>query len=248
MLVGAKSDIGNTRKINQDTFYVSKNEKYPIYLVADGMGGHKAGEVASTMVKDIVVEHLGHNKIKLKKELQVLKIIKKAIEEANTKIYLKSLQDEEYQGMGTTIVVSYVGKKYVYIGHVGDSRAYIIKGEKIEQLTEDHSLVNRLIKMGNITKEEARSHPQKNIITRAVGTSSIIEIDLIRQEYEDGDILLLMSDGVTNMLSDEEIFKEFKTSMDLQNSCKEIIKKANDLGGFDNSTIVAIKFSDEVKI
>ncbi len=250
MLVGAKSHIGRVRKINQDAFYVPLDKKMPIYIVADGMGGHKAGEVASNMAKDIIVENLEKNKILLNTERQVLKVIKESIEDANTKIYLKALENNKYRGMGTTIILCYIGKKHIYIGHVGDSRAYIIRDKtmEIEQITEDHSLVNDLVKTGGLTIEEAKNHPKKNMITRAVGSSSIIEVDLIREKYGLDDILLIMTDGVTNMLEDKEILEEFIGSKNLQKSCENIIERANNLGGLDNSTIIAIKFSSEVKI
>lgn len=247
MVVGAKSDIGKVRKINQDTYYVSDNKDIPIYIIADGMGGHKAGEVASGMAKEIIANNFERNKEKLLEENTILETIKSSMEEANTKIYLKSLEDDSYTGMGTTIILCFIGKKYFYLGHVGDSRAYLIRNNKIEQITEDHSFVNQLIKCGGITKEEARNHPKKNMITRAIGSSSIIEIDLIKEKFKKEDILLIMTDGITNMLKDEEILEEFNRSLDLQNSCESIIQVANNRGGLDNSTIIAIKFSNEVK-
>lgn len=248
MLVGAKSDIGKIRRINQDSFYISTDDKLPIYLVADGMGGHKAGEIASNMARDIIRSNFERNIDKLNSGANIFKVLKRAIEEANTKIYLRSLQDESCRGMGTTVILCYVGTRSLYLGHVGDSRAYIIRDSKMEQLTEDHSFVNQLVKSGSLSPEEARTHPKKNMITRAVGSSSIIEIDLLREEFSRDDILLIMTDGISNMLSEDVILEEFIDSRDLQLSCENIVNKANDRGGLDNSTIVAIKFSDEVKI
>lgn len=247
MVVGAKSDVGKVRKINQDTYYVSDDKNIPIYIIADGMGGHKAGEVASSMAKEIIANNFEKNKDDLFGEDEILKAIKTSMEEANTKIYLKSLEDECYTGMGTTIILCYIGEKYFYLGHVGDSRAYLIRNNEMEQLTEDHSFVNQLVKYGGITKEEARNHPKKNMITRAIGSSSIIEIDLIKEKFKKEDILLIMTDGITNMLKDEEILEEFNNSQNLQTSCEDIITAANNRGGLDNSTIIAIKFSNEVK-
>ena len=170
-------------------------------------------------------------------------MIKESIEEANTKIYLKSLQDEKYKGMGTTITLAYIFKDKICIGHVGDSRAYLIREGNICQITEDHSFVNELLKTGSITKEEAKIHPKRNMITRAVGSSSIIEMDLIIRECNKNDILLLCSDGLSNMLKEFEIRDVFMGENDVQKACETLATMANNKGGFDNITIVAIKFN-----
>ena len=241
--IGVKSDVGIKRDNNQDSLYVSENKDVLLYLVADGMGGHKAGEMASTMARDIIQTNFMGNKIKLDEENNILKMIKSSIEEANTKIYLKSLEDEEFKGMGTTIILAYIFENQIYIGHVGDSRAYLIRDKEITQITEDHSYVNQLLKTGSITKKEAKNHPKRNMITRAVGSSSIIEIDLIAKESNQDDILLLCSDGLTNMVGDNQILKSFKNNEDVQESCDELVKLANDKGGIDNITVIAIKFN-----
>lgn len=247
MEVGSVTDVGMKRKTNQDTIYASKDSSLPLFLVADGMGGHRAGEVASNMAKDIVV-----NKFKVKEEVlksdgEVIQFIKSAIEEANTKIYLKSSRNEEYKGMGTTITVAYIKDGMVYIGHVGDSRGYLISDGKIIQITEDHSYVNQLLKTGTITEEEAREHPNKNMITRAVGSSSILEVDSIKLPYKEDDILVISSDGLTNMVSDDEILSQFERDVELQKICDDLVEKANYNGGNDNISIVAVKFDKEVK-
>lgn len=243
MVVGSISDIGKMRENNQDAYYASRDVSFPLYIVADGMGGHKAGEVASIMARSIIEGNFLNAKEKLSNEDTIIRLIKKSIEEANTKIYLKSLEDEKYKGMGTTITLAYVFENKVYIGHVGDSRAYLVRDKDIFQITEDHSFVNELLKTGSITKEEAKNHPKRNMITRAVGSSSIIEMDLIIKEYYKDDILFLCSDGLSNMLKEFEIKDVFIKEEDIQKACETLATMANSRGGFDNITIVAIKFN-----
>ena len=243
MVIGAISDVGKVRENNQDAFYVSRDLSFPLYMVADGMGGHNAGEVASVMAMDIIEKRFLESKDDLKNEDMVIKLIKKLVEEANTKIYLKSLENEKYKGMGTTITLSYIFNKKICIGHVGDSRAYLIRDEDMLQITEDHSFVNELLKTGSITKEEAKTHPKRNMITRAVGSSSIIEMDLIIKEYNKDDILILCSDGLFNMLKEFEIKDVFMREKDIQKACDTLATMANNKGGLDNITILAIKFN-----
>jgi len=243
MVSGAVSDIGKAREKNQDAYYASKDLSLPLYMVADGMGGHNAGEIASSMAMRIIEKKFLENKDLLTSKEIIFDIIKRSIEEANTKIYLKSLENEDCKGMGTTITLAYIFKNEIFIGHVGDSRAYLIKKDNIIQITEDHSFVNELIKIGSITKEEAKNHPKKNMITRAVGSSSIIEMDLIARNYEEDDILLLCSDGLSNMLKEFEISQVFSKEKDIQKACETLAYMANQKGGLDNITVVAIKLN-----
>lgn len=243
MVIGSISDVGKIRENNQDAFYASQDGAFPLYMVADGMGGHKAGEVASTMARNIIENNFSEAKDELLNVDMIIHLIKSSIEEANIKIYLKSLEDERYKGMGTTITLAYIFKDKICIGHVGDSRAYLISKGDIFQITEDHSFVNELLKTGSITKEEAKTHPKRNMITRAVGSSSIIEMDLIIKEYDKSDILLLCSDGLSNMLKEFEIKDVFIGENDIQKACETLVAMANNKGGFDNITIVAIKFN-----
>lgn len=242
MISGAVSDIGKMRDNNQDAFYLSKDQSLPLFIVADGMGGHKAGEVASTMALNIIEKNFLDNKESLSSENTIINLIKKSIEEANTKIYLKSIENEKYKGMGTTITLAYIFENKILLGHVGDSRAYLIHEDNIIQLTEDHSFVNELLKMGSITKEEATNHPKRNMITRAVGSSSIIEMDLIAKEFNNNNILLLCSDGLFNMVKENEIYQVFSKEDDIQKACEILANIANNKGGFDNITIIATKF------
>lgn len=250
MIVGAISDIGLRRENNQDYMFASDEKDFPLFIVADGMGGHKAGDIASKMAVEIVVAHFRNNKGKLFKEDDINNQIVKAIEDANHKIYIKSLEMPEYKGMGTTITLGYICGSKVLIGHVGDSRAYFIRDKKISQITEDHSLVNELIKNGSISKEEAINHPQKNMITRAVGTSSEIAIDLFFINYQTDDCLLLCSDGLFNMVDEKTILDvvTIDDNKDIYRVCNTMVTLAKQNGGVDNITVIGIKFDNEVLI
>ncbi|MBC8588630.1 Stp1/IreP family PP2C-type Ser/Thr phosphatase [Paratissierella segnis] len=242
MIVGAVTDIGKIRDINQDFMFVGDVESFPLYIVADGMGGHNAGEVASNMAVHIIKKVFIDNIKRLKDKENIKRTIEEAISQANKKIYLESKKVLKYAGMGTTITLAYIFNNNIYIGHVGDSRAYFATGEKIYQITDDHSLVNELIKNGSITPEEAINHPQKNLITRAVGTSSEIQLDFYMLDYKSDDILIICSDGLSNMLSDGDIMKLIKSESDVDKACNKLISVANDNGGRDNITVIAIKF------
>ncbi|NLX61058.1 MAG: Stp1/IreP family PP2C-type Ser/Thr phosphatase [Tissierellia bacterium] len=242
MNIGVKTSKGRIREINQDFYYISADSKYPLFIIADGMGGHKAGEVASKMAVEIIGSTLEKemNNLKLEDEY-IVKIIKRSIWKANEEIYKRSLEREECFGMGTTVTLAWDIKEKIYIGHVGDSRAYLLRNNELYQITEDHSLVEELIKNGSISREEAKNHPQKNVITRAVGTSREIHVDVIIKEKNKGDILLLCTDGLTNMLNDDEI-KELLLDDDMQRACENLVDLSNDKGGFDNISVVAIKY------
>lgn len=241
MNISALTDIGLVRNINEDMFFQSNDVDFPLFIVADGMGGHNAGETASKMAVDIIKQNFLQNKKYLKDENRLTSIIENSIIEANSEIYKFSKELETLLGMGTTITLAYILKEYLYIGHVGDSRAYIISDGGISQITEDHSLVNELVKNGSITIEESKTHPQRNMITRAVGTSNEIEVDVIKRHYNSNDILLICSDGLSNMVSDQEILKTFNKIPIIKKACKELINKAKDNGGKDNITIIAVK-------
>ncbi|GMG97190.1 Stp1/IreP family PP2C-type Ser/Thr phosphatase [Tepidimicrobium xylanilyticum] len=243
MEVGVKTDIGRIREVNQDAYYISVIEENPLFIVADGMGGHKAGEIASNMAVDIISADLGKDVTLLELDDNSIKNrIKESIGRANEEIYKKSLEDESYSGMGTTVTLIYSKGKKVFIGHVGDSRAYLLRKNILLQLTKDHSLVEELIRNGSISREEAKLHPQRHIITRAVGTSPDVEADLIVQEKHKGDIFLLCTDGLTSMLADDEIREQLLICENMQKICEELVEFANEKGGFDNITVVAIKF------
>lgn len=241
MIVGAITDVGLIRENNQDSMFVSKNKDFPLFIIADGMGGHNSGEVASSMAVDLVKENLIFHKEKLVNDKNIKNLLESAILDANKKIYNKSKENEIYNKMGTTVILAYINKSKIYLAHVGDSRAYIV-GEGIEQITEDHSLVNELVKNGSITKEEALHHPQKNMITRAVGTSDSLDIDIYVLPYKKEDILVLCSDGLSNMVVEEELLNTFKGEDDMCIAVDKLVLKAKENGGKDNISVIAVKF------
>lgn len=242
MNIGASTDRGRIRENNQDYYYFSKSSKLPLFIVADGMGGHKAGEVASKMAVDVIVKVFTEADInKLDREDVIIDTIRRAIVEANNVIFQKSIEDLECNGMGTTITIAYLLNNKLIIGHIGDSRAYSIKDNELKQETEDHSLVAQLVKNGSITAKEAQFHPQKNIITRAVGTSKSIDIDIVIAEVKKDDIILLCTDGLTNMVEESEIKNIISSNENMQSACDNLVKKANELGGIDNITVIAVK-------
>ncbi len=242
MVSGVMTDVGMVRDNNQDSYFVPVNEDIPLFVVADGMGGHKAGEIASNMAINIIRDTFLELKIPPMDEISITKLIEQSIKEANEKIYLRSIEKEAYSGMGTTVTLAYIINRKLCIGHVGDSRAYLFKDENLIQITEDHSLVNELVKNGSITLEEAKTHPQRNIITRAVGTSETIEMDIVVREYEEGNILLLCSDGLTSMVKDSQIQDILSKEKNIQKACENLVSLSNDNGGYDNTTVIAIKF------
>lgn len=242
MQVGVCTDRGKVRENNQDYYYYSAAPDLPLFIVADGMGGHKAGEVASKMAVDVIVDIFTKNKGNIiKNEKEILNTIRIAIVEANDKAYQRSINDVECYGMGTTVTMACFTNDKLIIGHIGDSRVYYIRDNDIKQLTEDHSLVAELVKNGSISAEEAQYHPQKNIITRAVGTSKNIDTDIVIAEVKKGDIILLCTDGLTNMIDDLEIKNLIVTNDNMQYACNSLVKRANELGGLDNITAIVVK-------
>lgn len=241
MEVGACSDIGKVREINEDSYYIS-NDNLNLFIVADGMGGHNAGEVASNAaihsIKGFMKKH--KDSLLYDDEKTICKILKNATLEANKDIFLKSKREEACQGMGTTLTIVFILSK-VYIAHVGDSRAHLIHNNNILQITKDHSLVAELLRNGSITENEAKVHPRRNMITRAVGTEENIDIDLYIVDFGMDDIILLCTDGLSNLIEIEEIKDVLKDCNDLQCGCDHLVELANERGGYDNITVVAIR-------
>ncbi|QXM05866.1 Stp1/IreP family PP2C-type Ser/Thr phosphatase [Crassaminicella indica] len=243
MEIGAYSHIGRVREINEDAYYIS-NGTLNLFVVADGMGGHNAGEVASKVaicsIKDFIEQH--KNEFFDKEEQEVCEILRKATLEANHKIFEKSRNEIECQGMGTTLTVVLVLSK-VYVAHVGDSRAYLVRKNNISQITQDHSLVAELLRNGSITENEAKNHPQRNMITRALGTEEEITIDVFTLDLQDDDVILLCTDGLSNLIEVEEIRDVLIGTNNMQKACEHLVELANERGGYDNITVVAIKNS-----
>ena len=219
---------GRKRRRNEDAFVLEP----PLFAVADGMGGAQAGEIASRLAAAAFREY--HEADELAGEERIAAIIK----EANRRIYERARADAEASGMGTTATAALVDGDGVAIGHVGDSRAYRIRRGALEQLTDDHSLVADLVRSGRLTHEEADSHPQRSVITRALGTDEDVDVDTLTGTPEPGDVFLLCSDGLTTMLRDDEILRLVAESRDLASAGKALVKAANRRGGEDNVTVV----------
>lgn len=242
MIVGVCSDVGRVRDVNQDSFYSCEIEGIELFVVADGMGGCNGGEIASEIVIDTIKEITNKYKESLiNQEIEIPKFINDSINESNKRIYEKALEIEKFKGMGTTVTMAYISSDEIFIGHIGDSRAYLIRDEEIFQITQDHSLVAELVRNGSISKKEAINHPQKNIITRAVGTDKEVRTDVISRKIQSGDIILLCTDGLTNMISNEIIKDMLIKSQDPQKVSEKLVYTANELGGLDNITALVIE-------
>ncbi|MFR2533624.1 MAG: Stp1/IreP family PP2C-type Ser/Thr phosphatase [Clostridia bacterium] len=236
----AKTDIGKARDMNQDYYYIpTKEEELPLYILADGMGGYQGGEVASKLATTAVKNYITSNFDKIEKEkLEILKLVQSAMEYANMIVYEKSKEQKDLEGMGTTLEVCLIYNNKAYIGHVGDSRIYRIRREFMRKLTHDHSYVEKLVKDGTISKEEAMHHPKKNMLMKALGCTAFVEPDVTVKGFMKEDIFLMCSDGLTNMLTDEQIYEIIK--QEKQQAPDKLIELANRQGGYDNITAIVI--------
>ncbi len=241
MLIKGNSDIGKVRTANEDGFNFGTFEDGTAWaIVCDGMGGARGGNIASSMVVDMVSDKIKKCYNKLMPVYSFENIFLSTITTANVVVNDRSYTDTELRGMGTTIVATIVKGNQVCIAHVGDSRIYKINSEGIKQITKDHSLAQEMLDSGQITQEEFENYPKKNIITRALGIDEKVDIDFDFTEMNEGDALLLCTDGLSGLLSDEEIF-EIYNKTDFGLLCDEYIKAANDKGGYDNITVVVMK-------
>ena len=240
MKIFAKSDIGKAREMNQDSFYVSDvNDGIKLFILADGMGGYKGGEIASRLAVDCTRKYICNNFPNILKEKEeIMKLIRSSIEYANLRVFEKSQEDIELKDMGTTLDVCIIYNNKVFIGHVGDSRVYRIRKNIIRKLTTDHSYVEKLVREGSITKEEAYHHPKKNMLMKALGCNSLVEPDVMYKGFLKDDKLLMCSDGLTNMLKDNEIYDIIVNNPDEPQN--KLIDKANEQGGYDNITAVVV--------
>ncbi len=235
----ALTDIGRLRKVNQDYVYASNvpvGNLPNLYIVADGMGGHRAGDLASSYAVEKLVEAAGRCV-----ETRPALILQKAVRYANYRLYEKAGEKEAYYGMGTTLVALTVGEGEALAVNIGDSRLYGITPEGIRQISEDHSLVQELVRKGELSPWEARMHPDKNIITRALGIQEEAEIDLFPFPVERGERYLLCSDGLSNMVEDLQICSIVQQDRPLYEIGKELILKANENGGLDNIAVVLVE-------
>ncbi len=240
MKIFGKTDIGLVRSSNQDTFRVGKFDSGTVWAVlCDGMGGASGGDVASKMAADLIAERILGNYNDNMKTSSVSNLFESAINFASIKIFDLARENESLFGMGTTVVVAIVRDGEVMISHVGDSRAYIISDE-IRQVTKDHSIVQEMLDRGEISEDIAKNHPIKNYITRALGVKDRVSVDFTSEDFSDDDILLLCSDGLSNML-EADVLKENVMSAD-DETCSKLVDMANEKGGKDNITVVIASY------
>lgn len=235
ILCAFRTDVGKVRANNQDAPIVS--EKLRLYGVADGMGGHKGGEVASTSARDDLLREL-------EGKTPSVATLSGAIEEVNRQIYHQQEHDDALTGMGTTLSVLWMSDNFVYIGHVGDSRVYLLRDGEFKQMTLDHSLVEQLVREGVLTEEEAQNHPMRNIITRAIGTDESVEVDVVVEERRKGDLWLACSDGLHGLVDDRQM-RDALRQYAPEKAADVLLKAALDAGGRDNVTLVIVHDGEE---
>lgn len=233
------TDPGKVRDHNEDSVIIVKNESGEMLLaVADGMGGHKAGEVASS----IAISHLGKRFTEISSignKDDAINWIKDTVSEINVQIYKYTNENPESQGMGTTLVTAILTKDFLLFGNIGDSSGYVVKKDSLHKITTDHTLVNLLVKSGELTEEEAKDHPRKNVLMKALGATSTVEMDIFDVEV-DVDGIFLCSDGLTNMLDNDQINKVLCEEITLEQKVQKLIYKANNRGGNDNISIACL--------
>ncbi len=237
----AKSDVGKLREINEDSFYISNSlDKVQLYMLADGMGGYNGGEIASKLAIESAKKYITNNFEQIEKDRDsIIQLLGSSIEYANMIVYEKSKENKELEGMGTTLELCLIYNNKVYIGHIGDSRIYRIRKSFIRKLTQDHSYVQKLVKDGEITQEEAEHHPKKNMLMKALGCNAFVEPDVMVKGFLKDDVIVMCSDGLSNLVDQEQIYQ--KTKGNLEQATKELVQIANDKGGYDNITVVVIK-------
>jgi protein phosphatase len=232
--VGATTDIGQVREGNEDAILIND----PLYAVADGMGGHRGGEVASNLALQTVEQMFAERQGTLTEQ----------VERANRAVFERSQSDRDVSGMGTTLTAALIEGGAVRLAHVGDSRAYLFRGGKLQLLTEDHTLVHRMVVEGEITETEAENHPHRSVLTRALGVEGDVRVDETNVAVQEGDRLLLCTDGLTGMLSEDEIESILQDVRDPQEAVDRLVREANRAGGIDNITAVIIDFTEDGRI
>lgn len=239
--VFSKTDIGRVRKVNQDavkTEVISDNLAWSV--VCDGMGGQAGGDIASNIAVIMISKFLSDNLSELKTSDEIKSVIYEAVSSANQAIYLKSEKDKNLKNMGTTVIVCVVSMNKLYVAHMGDSRAYLISDDEITQITTDHSMVQEMLDNGKLTIEEARNHPQKNIITRALGVNPEIKLEYNTIDIQKGNIILSCTDGLTNTVEEQDIYNICKKCDNKEEAVGKLISKGNKNGGNDNITVSLI--------
>jgi PPM family protein phosphatase len=233
--IGAKTDVGRRREVNEDSFLVHE----PLFVVADGMGGHVAGDIASTTAVDSIKEQSANARA------DDLNTLAGLVLGANTRIWEKAEGDPSLRGMGTTCTLLMLDSSKAHFAHVGDSRAYLLRGGKLTQITEDHTLVGRMVKEGRLSSEEAERHPQRSIVTRALGVDSEVEVDLMTVDVAEGDRILICSDGLSSMIDADAIGAILTEEQDPQAASERLIDAANEAGGEDNITVVIVDIGND---
>lgn len=235
------TDTGIKRKTNQDYVFISEEpigQLNNVFIVADGMGGHNAGDFASEFCVEKVIDTIKKSKLKTP-----ISIFENAIKKANESLIKEAESKPELDGMGTTMVAATIVNDIMYVANIGDSRLYVIDKKEIRQITEDHSLVEAMVKTGEIKRSDARFHPNKNIITRALGANPYVPPDYFEVQLKKGDVVLMCSDGLSNMIDDEEIKEIVNDSgCEFKETSVKLVEKANDYGGKDNITIIMVRF------
>jgi protein phosphatase len=233
-MVGLISDVGLKRTLNEDFASYLEKEEFKIYVVADGMGGHNAGEVASRMAAERIVSYI-NKKFSL---CSVENLIDEAIKKVNRDIFNYSNTNEKLNGMGTTVTACLITESFIQIANVGDSCCLGIRNDEIRKITKDHSLVQELVDSGSISEKQAENHPKKNIITRALGTSSTVRVDVFQLDKNEYDLYILCSDGLTNELTKDEILQVVTKEKDYVKIANQLIYLAKEKGGRDNITVL----------
>ena len=236
----AKTDVGKAREMNQGYYSIPSSESdLQLYILADGMGGYNGGEIASRLAAETTKNYIQNNFKKIEHDKEaILKLVKDAMEYANMVVYEESKKDENLQGMGTTLDVCFIYNSKIYIGHVGDSRIYLIKKDIARKITKDHSYVQQLVEDKKITREEAEHHPKKNMLLKALGCTSYVEPDIRARNLEKDDILLMCSDGLTNMVEESKIYEVVRENK--EKAPEILVNLANNAGGYDNITVITI--------
>lgn len=238
--VGFKTDRGLSREGNEDALFVLPEQQ--LYIVADGVGGHNSGELASRMAVGYIAQYVALHPLSAIKEKPLLRAyFRKCFEGANELIYKKAKRDKENGGMATTAVLCYLGENMAYVVNVGDSRAYLIRDEGILQITEDHTCVQSMLKSGLISEEQALSHPDRNMITRAIGGEPTVKPDFFMFDVCGGDIILLCTDGLYGEMSSERILELAQAPKTMHRLANELVDEANQQGGKDNISVICIK-------
>ena len=238
----AKTDVGKAREKNEDSYYITEDslKDIQLFILADGMGGCNGGEVASKLAILSAKNYIENNFKETPRDKEsLIQLVASSMEYANMVVYEKSLEDKKLEGMGTTLEVCLIYNNRAFIGHVGDSRIYRIRKEFMRKITQDHSYVQKLVQEGTITSEEAEHHPKKNMLMKALGCNAFVEPDVMVKGFQKEDILIICSDGLTNMVETQKIYEKVKENF--ETAPKELIDMANQNGGMDNITVITIK-------